>query len=77
MLPLFLIVILTTRVTQNAMTHEITTSITPPTCIDGNDTTANFLTYTDSTYGIKIKCPSYLVKADSQNQSSRKIVKFS
>lgn len=65
------------RVTQNAITHEITTSITPPTCIYGNDSTANFLTYTDSTYGIKIQCPSYLVKEDSQNQSSGKIVKLS
>ena len=37
----------------------------------------NFLTYSDSTYGIRIQYPSSWLKEESHNQTSNDIVKFS
>jgi hypothetical protein len=75
-LSLFLIVVLTGLAMQST-TAQNTTSITPPTFTNGNSTTNNFLTYSNSSYGIKIQYPSYFIKEEPQNQSSGDIVKFS
>jgi hypothetical protein len=72
----FLIVILTGLATQNATAQKNITSITTPTVTNGNNTTTNYLTYTNSSYGIKIQYPTYFIKEESQNQSSGDIVKF-
>ncbi len=74
--PLSLILILTGLATQNVTAQEHTTSITTPTVTNGNNTNTNFLTYSNSSYGIKIQYPSYFIKEESQNQSSGDIVKF-
>jgi hypothetical protein len=42
-----------------------------------NNNSTNFLTYSNSTYGIKIQYPPNWIKQESQNQSSNDIVKFS
>jgi hypothetical protein len=73
--PLSLILIFTGLAIENA-TAQDTTSITTPTVTNGNNTTTNFLTYTNSSYGIMIQYPSYFIKEDSQNQSSGDIVRF-
>jgi len=73
---LSLLLIFTVSALQHAKAQENTTSITTPTFTNGNSTTTNFLTYTNSSYGIKIQFPSYFIKEESQNQSSGDIVKF-
>jgi PsbP-like protein/PsbP len=57
---------------QIATAQQNSTSITST---HGNST--NFLTYSNSTFGIKIHYPSNWIKQESQNQSSNDIVKFS
>src|SRR5689334_17466296 len=57
---------------QIATAQQNSTSITST---NGNST--NFLTYSNSTHGIKIQYPSSWLKEESHNQSSNDIVKFS
>ena len=57
---------------QIAMAQQNITSITPT-----NNSSTNFLTYSNSTYGIKIQYPSSWPTEESHNQSSNDIVKFS
>jgi hypothetical protein len=42
-----------------------------------NNNSTNFLTYSNSTYGIRIQYPSSWLKEESHNQTSNDIVKFS
>lgn len=42
-----------------------------------NNNGTNFLTYSNSTYGIRIQYPSSWLKEESHNQSSNDVVKFS
>src|SRR5919108_5183727 len=48
-----------------------------PSIASSNNNSTNFLTYSNSTYGIKIQYPSSWLKEESHNQSSNDIVKFS
>jgi hypothetical protein len=57
---------------QIATAQQNSTSITPT-----NNSSTNFLTYSNSTYGIKIQYPSSWPTEESHNQSSNDIVKFS
>jgi photosystem II reaction center protein PsbP len=57
---------------QIAMAQQNITSITPT-----NNSSTNFLTYSNYTYGIKIQYPSSWPTEESHNQSSNDIVKFS
>jgi len=57
---------------QIATAQQNSTSITST-----NNNSTNFLTYSNSTYGIKIQYPPNWIKQESQNQSSNDIVKFS
>jgi len=57
---------------QIAMAQQNITSITPT-----NNSSTNFLTYSNYTYGIKIQYPSSWPAEESHNQSSNDIVKFS
>lgn len=57
---------------QIATAQQNSTSITST-----HNNSTNFLTYSNSTYGIKIQYPSNWIKQESQNQSSNDIVKFS
>jgi len=57
---------------QIATAQQNSTSITST-----NSNSTNFLTYSNSTYGIKIQYPSSWPKEESHNQSSDDIVKFS
>lgn len=74
--PMFLLLILTVLSMPSAKAQENTTNITNPTFANGNANTSNFLNYTSSSYGLKIQYPSYLIKVESQNQSSGDLVKF-
>jgi hypothetical protein len=57
---------------QIAMAQQNITSITPT-----SNSSTNFLTYSNYTYGIKIQYPSSWPTEESHNQSSNDIVKFS
>jgi serine/threonine-protein kinase len=58
---------------QIAAAKQNSTSVAPT----NNNNGTNFLTYSNSTYGIRIQYPSSWLKEESHNHSSNDIVKFS